>query len=62
MNSLQGRRELCPDKAGGHLQLFWILQLNWGLSSDVPDTVRLDPAGTASPLSGETIFTKALAY
>ena len=38
-----------------------ILQLNCALSSDVPDTVRLEPAGTGSPFEGDTIFTNALA-
>jgi hypothetical protein len=38
------------------------LQLNWGLSSEFPDTVRLDPAGTASPFLGDTICTNALMY
>jgi hypothetical protein len=36
--------------------------LNCALSSDVPDTVRLEPTGTASPFEGDTIFTNALAY
>ncbi len=39
----------------------WIFQLNWALSSDVPDISRVDPAGTGSPLEGDTMFTNALA-
>jgi hypothetical protein len=38
------------------------LQLNRGLSSEFPDTVRLDPAETASPFSGDIICTNALTY